>query len=192
MVWPKQAPGERVKTNVQIIRTYTVTYTDGQGGTLFADVVYRNLQLDATTPKYNDANVPVVAGWEFAGWSPTYAEKVTGNVTYVAQWKTSPITPSLLDLLPADTTFTVTYTDGVEDAVIFNDQATSGLLAGDATPAMPTPSARATASTAGACRKRDGDRRRHLYRQVDEAVYHRIPGRHRGKQRRAEPAGGRG
>ncbi len=139
VVWPKQAPGERVKTNVQIIRTYTVTYTDGQGGTLFADVVYRNLQLDATTPKYNDANVPVVAGWEFAGWSPTYAEKVTGNVTYVAQWKTSPITPSLLDLLPADTTFTVTYTDGVEDTVIFNDQATSGLLAGDATPAMADP-----------------------------------------------------
>ena len=87
VVWPKQAPGERVKTNVQIIRTYTVTYTDGQGGTLFADVVYRNLQLDATTPKYNDANVPVVAGWEFAGWSPAYAEKVTGNVTYVAQWR---------------------------------------------------------------------------------------------------------
>lgn len=139
VVWPKQAPGERVKTNVQIIRTYTVTYTDGQGGTLFADVVYRNLQLDATTPKYNDANVPVVAGWEFAGWSPAYAEKVTGNVTYVAQWKTSPITPNLLDLLPADTTFTVTYTDGVEDAVIFNDQATSGLLAGDATPAAPQP-----------------------------------------------------
>ena len=139
VVWPKQAPGERVKTNVQIIRTYTVTYTDGQGGTLFADVVYRNLQLDATTPKYNDANVPVVAGWEFTGWSPAYAEKVTGNVTYVAQWKTSPITPSLLDLLPADTTFTVTYTDGVEDAVIFNDQATSGLLAGDATPAMADP-----------------------------------------------------
>ena len=139
VVWPKQAPGERVKTNVQIIRTYIVTYTDGQGGTLFADVVYRNLQLDATTPKYNDANVPVVAGWEFAGWSPAYAEKVTGNVTYVAQWKTSPITPSLLDLLPADTTFTVTYTDGVEDAVIFNDQATSGLLAGDATPAAPQP-----------------------------------------------------
>ena len=139
VVWPKQAPGERVKTNVQIIRTYTVTYTDGQGGTLFADVVYRNLQLDATTPKYNDANVPVVAGREFDSWSPAYAEKVTGNVTYVAQWKTSPITPSLLDLLPADTTFTVTYTDGVEDAVIFNDQATSGLLAGDATPAMADP-----------------------------------------------------
>lgn len=142
VVWPKQAPGERVKTNVQIIRTYTVTYTDGQGGTLFADVVYRNLQLDATTPKYNDANVPVVAGWEFAGWSPAYAEKVTGNVTYVAQWKTSPITPNLLmtmDLLPDDGTYTVTYTDGVEDAVIFNDQATSGLLAGDATPAMADP-----------------------------------------------------
>ena len=139
VVWPKQAPGERVKTNVQIIRTYTVTYTDGQGGTLFADVVYRNLQAGVATPKYNDANIPVVAGWEFDSWSPAYAGTVTGNVTYVAQWKTSPITPSLLDLLPADTTFTVTYTDGVEDAVIFNDQSTSGLLAGDATPAMADP-----------------------------------------------------
>lgn len=139
VVWPKQAPGERVKTNVQIIRTYTVTYTDGQGGTLFADVVYRNLQAGVATPKYNDANIPVVAGWEFDSWSPAYAGTVTGNVTYVAQWKTSPITPSLLDLLPADTTYTVTYTDGVEDAVIFNDQVTSGLLAGDATPAAPQP-----------------------------------------------------
>ena len=139
VVWPKQAPGERVKTNVQIIRTYTVTYTDGQGGTLFADVVYRNLQAGVATPKYNDANIPVVAGWEFDSWSPAYAGTVTGNVTYVAQWKTSPITPSLLDLLPADTTFTVTYTDGVEDAVIFNDQSTSGLLAGDVTPAMADP-----------------------------------------------------
>ena len=61
----------------------------------------------------------------------------------------APDTPSLLDLLPADTTYTVTYTDGVEDAVIFNDQVTSGLLAGDATPPRPSPPARATASTAG-------------------------------------------
>ncbi|MDY2657719.1 MAG: InlB B-repeat-containing protein [Candidatus Limiplasma sp.] len=147
VVWPKQAPGERVKTNVQIIRTYTVTYTDGQGGALFADVVYRNLQLDAATPKYNDANIPAVPGWEFDSWTPAYTEKVTGNVTYVAQWKTSSVTPGLpntLDLLPEDLqnaegTFTVTYTDGVEDAVIFNDQVTSGLLAGDATPAMTDP-----------------------------------------------------
>lgn len=70
VVWPKPGPGERVKTNVQIIRTYTVTYTDGQGGTLFADVVYRNLQLDATTPKYNDANVPVVAGGSLPAGAP--------------------------------------------------------------------------------------------------------------------------
>ena len=142
VVWPKQAPGERVKTNVQIIRTYTVTYSDGQGGTLFADVVYRNLQKDAATPAYNDANVPILEGWKFIEWSPTWSNTVTGNVTYVAQWETSTDTSNLLmtmDLLPADATFTVTYTDGVEDAVIFNDQATSGLLAGDATPAMADP-----------------------------------------------------
>ena len=136
IVWPKQAPGERVKTNVQI--TYTVTYTDGQGGKVFTDVVYRNLQLNAATPEYT----PNKMGWVFDSWSPTWNSTVRGNVTYVAQWQTSTDTSNLLmtmDLLPADATFTVTYTDGVEDAVIFNDQATSGLLAGDATPAAPQP-----------------------------------------------------
>ena len=138
IVWPKQAPGERVKTNVQIIRTYTVTYTDGQGGKVFTDVVYRNLQLNAATPAYT----PNKMGWVFDSWSPAVEPTVKGNATYVAQWETSTDTSNLLmtmDLLPADATFTVTYTDGVEDAVIFNDQATSGLLAGDATPAMADP-----------------------------------------------------
>ena len=140
IVWPKQAPGERVKTNVQIIRTYTVTYTDGQGGKVFTDVVYRNLQLNAATPAYTP-NV-LLEGWVLKGWTPAVEATVTSNVTYVAQWETSTDTSNLLmtmDLLPADATFTVTYTDGVEDAVIFNDQATSGLLAGDATPAMADP-----------------------------------------------------
>ncbi len=140
IVWPKQAPGERVKTNVQIIRTYTVTYTDGQGGKVFTDVVYRNLQLYAATPAYTP-NV-LLEGWVLRGWSPTWNSTVTDNVTYVAQWQTNTDTSNLLmtmDLLPADATFTVTYTDGVEDTVIFNDQATSGLLAGDATPAMADP-----------------------------------------------------
>ena len=136
VVWPKQAPGERVKTNVQIIRLYTVTYMDGKDGTLFADKVYRHLQKDTATPKYNDANIPTAEGWEFVEWSPTWSNTVTGDVTYVAKWKEA-ILLDTLDLLPADTTFTVTY--GVEDAVIFNDQATSGLLAGDATPAMADP-----------------------------------------------------
>ena len=138
VVWPKQAPGERVKTNVQIIRLYTVIYMDGKDGTLFADKVYRHLQKDTATPKYNDANIPTAEGWEFVEWSPTWSNTVTGDVTYVAKWKEA-ILLDTLDLLPADTTFTVTYTDGVEDAVIFNDQSTSGLLAGDATPAMADP-----------------------------------------------------
>ena len=138
VVWPKQAPGERVKTNVQIIRLYTVIYMDGKDGTLFADKVYRHLQKDTATPKYNDANIPTAEGWEFVEWSPTWSNTVTGDVTYVAKWKEA-ILLDTLDLLPADATFTVTYTDGVEDAVIFNDQVTSGLLAGDATPAAPQP-----------------------------------------------------
>ena len=138
VVWPKQAPGERVKTNVQIIRLYTVIYMDGKDGTLFADKVYRHLQKDTATPKYNDANIPTAEGWEFVEWSPTWSNTVTGDVTYVAKWKEA-ILLDTLDLLPADATFTVTYTDGVEDAVIFNDQATSGLLAGDATPTAPQP-----------------------------------------------------
>ena len=106
----------------------TVTYTDGvEGEEVFADQTTTGLFTGDATPAFQ--GTPEREGYEFTGWEPAVTELVTGTVTYTAQWQEK----------PADATFTVTYTDGVEDAVIFNDQATSGLLAGDATPAMADP-----------------------------------------------------
>ena len=106
----------------------TVTYTDGvEGEEVFADQTTTGLFTGDATPAFQ--GTPEREGYEFIGWEPAVTELVTGTVTYTAQWQEK----------PADTTYTVTYTDGVEDAVIFNDQSTSGLLAGDATPAMADP-----------------------------------------------------
>ena len=65
---------------------YTVTYTDGvDNAEVFADQVYSNLLTGTTTPAFN--GTPKRDGYEFKGWNPVVAEKVTGNVTYVATWE---------------------------------------------------------------------------------------------------------
>ncbi len=76
---------------------------------------------------------PTRAGYTFKGWNTeadgtgtpyTADTAVTESLTVYAQWeKNNPIP-----------TYTVTYTDGVENEVIFEDQTTSGLQAGDETP----------------------------------------------------------
>ena len=83
--------------------TYTVTYTDGVNGEAFEDQAY--------TAKYEDATpafvgIPARAGYKFLGWEPTFAETVTENATYVAQW---------------EKLYTVTYTDGVGGKAFKND-----------------------------------------------------------------------
>ena len=71
-------------------------------------------------------------GYEFTGWNtaadgkgtayqPGAELKLTENLTLYAQWNRI-------------VTYTVTYTDGVDNAVIFNDQVYSGLKRGDRTP----------------------------------------------------------
>ena len=65
---------------------YTVTYTDGvDDEKVFADQVYSDLLAGTTTPAFN--GTPKRDGYEFKGWNPAVAEKVTGNVTYVATWE---------------------------------------------------------------------------------------------------------
>ena len=65
---------------------YTVTYTDGvDDEEVFADQVYSNLLAGTTTPAFN--GTPKRDGYVFKGWDPEVAEKVTGNVTYVATWE---------------------------------------------------------------------------------------------------------
>ena len=67
--------------------TYTVTYTDGRGGTFFKDDVHSGLTAGMQTPAYNKGVAPTRDGYLFKGWSPEVADNVTGNATYTAQWE---------------------------------------------------------------------------------------------------------
>ena len=63
---------------------YTVTYTDGVGGTAFTNQVKRVKSGDPT-PAFT--GTPSRSGYTFTGWTPAVTDTVTGNVTYTAQWK---------------------------------------------------------------------------------------------------------
>ena len=66
---------------------YTVTYTDGvENEEIFKDQVYEGLLSGEATPKF-EGKEPTRKGYVFAGWKPAVADTVTGDVTYVAQWK---------------------------------------------------------------------------------------------------------
>lgn len=102
---------------------YTVTYTDGvDDEEIFKDQTY-TVEAGKATPAFS--GTPARDGYKFAGWSPAVTDTVTGNVTYTAQWE---------KLTPAKT-FTVTYTDGVDNEEVFKDQ-TYTVEAGKATPAF--------------------------------------------------------
>ena len=64
--------------------TFTVTYTDGANGAVFADEVYRNLSSGTATPAFS--GTPAREDYTFAGWTPLVAETVTRDATYVAKW----------------------------------------------------------------------------------------------------------
>lgn len=66
-------------------KTFTVTYTDGAGGAVFADKVYSNLSSGTPTPAFD--GTPAREGYTFAGWNPTVAGTVTADVTYAAKWE---------------------------------------------------------------------------------------------------------
>ena len=102
---------------------YAVTYTDGvDNEEIFKDQVY-TVEFGKATPAFN--GTPARDGYKFTGWTPTVADTVTRNATYTAQWE---------KLTPAET-FTVTYTDGVDNEEIFKDQ-TYTVESGKATPAF--------------------------------------------------------
>ncbi|MCD8191470.1 MAG: VWA domain-containing protein [Oscillospiraceae bacterium] len=75
---------------------YTVTYEDGEHGSLSYDtstsptsessdtVVYANLAYGSDTPAAPE--VTADEGYYFTGWEPTVENTVTGSVTYVAQY----------------------------------------------------------------------------------------------------------
>ena len=100
---------------------YTVTYTDGvDDEEIFEDQTY-TVESGKATPDFD--GTPARDGYQFTGWSPEVAKTVTGNATYTAQW----------EQLPPAETYTVTYTDGVDDEEIFEDQ-TYTVESGEATP----------------------------------------------------------
>lgn len=102
---------------------YTVTYTDGvDDEEIFKDQTY-TVEAGKGTPAFN--GTPARDGYKFTGWTPAVADTVTRNATYTAQWE---------KLTPAET-FTVTYTDGVDNEEIFKDQ-TYTVESGKATPAF--------------------------------------------------------
>ena len=119
-------------------KTYTVTYTDGvDGETVFEDQTTGNLLVGSATPEFEGSLER--EDYVFVGWDPEVSETVTETVTYVAQWKDDKNNNGTPD--DEETTYTVTYTDGVDGEEVFADQVTSGLLSGAATPAFEgTPS----------------------------------------------------
>ena len=112
---------------------YTVTYTDGvDGEEVFADQVYGNLLSGVATPAFE--GTPTREGYVFKGWNPAVAATVTGNATYVARWGEDKNNNGIAD--DEETKYTVRYTDGVDEEVIFADQVYGNLLSGVATPAF--------------------------------------------------------
>jgi len=92
---------------------YTITYTDGvDDEVVFADQSY-TVEEGSETPEFD--GTPSRDGYTFEGWNPDVADNVTGNVTYTAQWEA-------IIVIPDPVYYTVTYTDGVDDEVVFADQ----------------------------------------------------------------------
>ena len=68
-----------------VIQKYSVTYTDGIGGTSFADEVTSDLRRGTPTPAFT-GGTPTRSGYTFTGWEPSVAATVTDNAVYTAQW----------------------------------------------------------------------------------------------------------
>ena len=118
-----------IKVNLKLERT--VTYTDGVEGTVFADqsATVRN---GSDTPAFNGSLTR--EGYVFNGWTPEVAEKVYADVTYTATWAEDKNGNGVAD--DKDPRYTVTYTDGVEDEVVFEDETYADQLVGMPTPAF--------------------------------------------------------
>ena len=67
------------------IHKYSVTYTDGIGGTSFADEVTSDLRRGTPTPAFT-GGTPTRSGYTFTGWQPSVAATVTNDAVYTAQW----------------------------------------------------------------------------------------------------------
>ena len=110
--------GANVVVTLLYGRNCTVTYTDGvEDAVVFEDESVLT-HVGADTPEFSGSTIR--EGYIFSGWEPEVAEKVTGDVTYVAQWTPAPysLTVNYVDtagntLQPSTTTsyaYNTTYT----------------------------------------------------------------------------------
>ena len=67
--------------------TFTVKYNDNVKGKAFKEQVYEDLKYNEETPDFNGK--PERSGYTFTGWKPVVADRVTKDVVYYAQWKSS-------------------------------------------------------------------------------------------------------
>ena len=88
--------------------------------------VYGNLLSGVATPAFE--GTPTRTGYVFKGWNPEVAATVTGNATYVARWAEDKNNNGIAD--DEETKYTVRYTDGVDEEVIFADQVYRNLFVG--------------------------------------------------------------
>ena len=121
----------------QVAKGITVTF-DKNGGETDAVPGFIQVELLPDVSEYQPGvpgTNPTRDGYIFKGWNTqadgtgdtyTAETKVNRSLTVYAQWE---------KIAPAPT-YTVTYTDGVDNEENFADQVTSGLSAGTATPAF--------------------------------------------------------
>lgn len=110
---------------------FSVTYTDGVGGTAFGDYVISNLLVNTATPLYR---APERAGYIFQGWSPTVADIITGNAIYTAIWAEDKNNNNIPD--SEEETYTIIFINDVTGATL---QTTPGVLGGLDTPQFAGP-----------------------------------------------------
>lgn len=112
-----------------VVPEYTVTYTDGLNGKVFADKEF-TVESGAATPQWTPtAKNP---GYVFTGWDKEIAETVTENVTYKAVWAEDRNGNGTADNL--DPHYDIAYHDGNRLVGIFKTEFHRNNLVG-----MPTP-----------------------------------------------------
>ena len=108
--------------------TYTATWTINQYTITFN--TNGGSAIDPITQDYGTAVVapsnPTKTGYTFAGWDKTIPSTMPAeNMTITAQWT---------EVIP--NTYTITYTDGVDNVELFADQVNANITEGAATPAF--------------------------------------------------------
>ena len=102
--WKVDANGNGIADDEEA--KYTVTYTDGMDGKIFANQVYNNLLSGTDTPAFN--GTPTRTDYVFGGWTPAVADKVTESKTYTATWKVDANGNGIAD--DKENRYTITYT----------------------------------------------------------------------------------